>query len=210
MDEIVIWATIMAYSQFKTLASVKAAFGLTTREGVRFLPAISAIEPSAMLQSFLEDGLPVAIATGSEKARSELIISPVLMEVRKILERRISLFSGEEFNVDESVGLNGTCDFLLSRSAELIDIEAPVFILVEAKKGDLKSGLGQCAAEMVAAQRFNQKKGAMIQSIYGCVSNGTQWRFMRLEETCLTVDLNDYPLPSVGQILGFLAWMAEN
>jgi hypothetical protein len=74
-----------------------------------------------MLESFLMDSLPVAIATGSEKARSELIISPVLMEVRKILQQRISFFSGEELNVDESVGLNGTCDFLLSRSRELID-----------------------------------------------------------------------------------------
>jgi hypothetical protein len=109
------------------------------------------------------------------------------MEVRKILERRISLFSGEEFNVDESVGVNGTCDFLLSRSAELIDIEAPVFILVEAKKGDLKSGLGQCAAEMVAAQRFNQQKGTMIPSIYGCVSNGTQWRFIKIRRKTLTL-----------------------
>jgi hypothetical protein len=210
MGMIVIRAAIMAYSQFKTLASVKTAFGLTTKEGVRFLPDIPAIAPSGMLETFLEDSLPVAIATGSEKARSELIISPVLMEVRKILQQRISFFSGEEFNVDESVGLNGTCDFLLSRSRELIDIEAPVFILVEAKKGDLKSGLGQCAAEMVAAQRFNEQKGAMIPTIYGCVSNGTQWRFMQLQETCLTVDLHDYPLPPVGQILGFLAWMAEN
>ncbi len=35
-------------------------------------------------------------------------------------------------------------------------IEAPVIIILEAKKGDLKPGLGQCIAEMVAAQRFNQ------------------------------------------------------
>jgi hypothetical protein len=200
----------MAYSQFKTLASVKEAFGLVTQEGIRFLPEVLAIEPSETLRSFLADSLPVAIATGSEKARSELIISPVLMEVRKILRQQISFFSGEEFNVDESVGLNGTCDFLLSRSTELIDIEAPVFILVEAKKADLKLGLGQCAAEMVAAQRFNQKKGLLIPAVYGCVSSGTQWRFMRLIDNCLTVDLNDYPLPPVEQILSFLVWMAEN
>jgi hypothetical protein len=200
----------MAYSQFKTLASVKEAFGLVTQEGIRFLPELPAIAPSETLRNFLADSLPVAIATGSEKARSELIISPVLMEVRKILQQQISFFSGEEFNVDESVGLNGTCDFLLSRSTELIDIEAPVFILVEAKKADLKLGLGQCAAEMVAAQRFNQKKGRSIPAIYGCVSSGTQWRFMRLIDNYLTVDLNDYPLPPVDQILGFLVWMAEN
>ena len=108
------------------------------------------------------------------------------------------------------MGLNGTCGFLLSRSTELIDIEAPVFILVEAKKADLKSGLGQCAAEMVAAQRFNLNKGQSISTIYGCVSNGTQWRFMQLQAKVLTVDLNDYPLPPVAQILALLAWMAEN
>jgi hypothetical protein len=200
----------MSYSQFKTLASVKEAFGLTTKEGVRFLPNLAPIEPSLTLRSFLDYSLPVALATGSEKARSELIISPVLLEVRQILEQRISFFSGEDFTVDESVGLNGICDFLLSRSTELIDIEVPVFILVEAKKADLKSGLGQCAAEMVAAQRFNQKKGSEIPTIYGCVSNGTQWRFMQLQDTTLSIDLSDYPLPPVGQILAFLAWMAEN
>ena len=200
----------MSYSQFKTLASVKEAFGLVTKEGLRFLPQVDPIKPSETLRNFLEYSLPVALATGSEKARSELIISPVLMEVRQILQQRISFFSGEDFTVDETVGLNGTCDFLLSRSTELIDIEAPVFILVEAKKADLKSGLGQCAAEMVAAQRFNLNKGQSISTIYGCVSNGTQWRFMQLQAKVLTVDLNDYPLPPVAQILALLAWMAEN
>lgn len=163
----------MAYCQFKTLTSVKEAFALTTREGVRFLPDLKPIPPSTTLQSFLDRSLPVAIATGSEKARSELIISPVLLEVRQILNRQVSLFSGEEFTVDESVGLNGTCDFLLSRSAALIEIEAPIFMLVEAKKADLKSGLGQCAAEMVVAQRFSQQKGRVIPTIYGCVSSCT-------------------------------------
>ena len=200
----------MPYSQFKTLSSVKEAFGIVTQEGVRFLPELEPIEPSEMLQGFLAASLPVAVATGSEKARSELIISPVLLEVRQFLQQSISFFSGEDFTVDESVGLNGTCDFLLSRSRQLIEIEAPVFILVEAKKADLKVGLGQCAAEMVAAQRFNQAKQQAISTIYGCVSNGTQWRFMQLQEQCLTIDLNDYPLPPVGQILAFLVWMAEH
>ncbi|MGF1499295.1 MAG: hypothetical protein ACFB8W_21080 [Elainellaceae cyanobacterium] len=200
----------MAYSQFKTLTSVKEAFGIVTQEGIRFLPDLAPIEPSITLKSFLAYSLPVAVATGSEKARSELIISPVLLEVRQILQQQISFFSGEDFTVDESVGLNGTCGFLLSRSRELIEIEAPVFILVEAKRADLKSGLGQCAAAMVAAQRFNQNKGRDITTIYGCVSNGTQWRFMQLQNQQLTIDLHDYPLPPVGQILAFLAWMAEN
>ena len=130
--------------------------------------------------------------------------------VSEVFDRKINLFSGEDFTVDESVGLNGTCDFLFSRSPKLIEIQAPVFILVEAKKSDLKMGLGQCAAEMVAAQRFNQQKNQSIPYIYGCISNGTQWRFLKLSEQTLTIDLYDYPFPLVETILSFLVWMAQN
>ena len=179
----------MPYSQFKTLKSIKESFGLQTQEGIRFLPERAIVSVSDTLKNFLAYSLPVAVATGTEKARSELIISPILLEVRQILDQTISFFSGEEFNVDESLGLNGVCDFLLSRSPELIEVEAPVFILVEAKKADLKTGLGQCAAEMVAAQRFNAQQGLDIAKVYGCVSNGTQWRFLQLQDTVLTIDL---------------------
>jgi len=75
------------------------------------------------------------IATGSEKARSELIITPVLVEVRRILDRKVTLFSGEDFTVDESLGLNGRCDFLISRSAEMLAIEAPAVVIIEACTG---------------------------------------------------------------------------
>jgi len=199
----------MSYSEFTTVGKVKQAFGLTTVEGVRFLPEIEPITPSATLTDFLAESLPLAVATGSEKARSELIISPVLLEVRKILHHQISIFSGEEFTVEPEKGLSGICDFLISRSPELLDIEAPAVIIVEAKKADLKTGLGQCLAEMVAAQRFNQIKGNAIPVIYGSVTSGTQWRFLKLAGSTVTVDLTDYPLPSVAQILGFLVWMVQ-
>jgi len=90
----------MPYSQFTTITKVKEAFNLTTVEGIRFLPEIDPIPPSLTLSATLEETLPLAVATGSEKARSELIISPVLVEVRRILNRQISMFSGEDFNVD--------------------------------------------------------------------------------------------------------------
>jgi len=119
--------------------------------------------------------------TGSEKARSELIISPVLVEVRKILHRKISLFSGADFTVDPTVGLSGVCDFLLSRSPEQLDIEAPVVVIVEAKKADLNVGIGQCIAQMVAALKLNEMNNQPITTVYGSVSNGTAWRFLQLE-----------------------------
>lgn len=198
----------MPYSQFTTIGKVKQAFNLTTVEGVHFLPKIDPVQPSQTLTAFLEESLPLA-ASASEKARSEGIIYPILLEVRRILQRRVSLFSGEDFTVDESVGLNGMCDFLLSRSEELLEIEAPAVIIVEAKKADLRVGFGQCIAEMVAAQKFNEAKKKPIPVIYGSVSSGTQWRFLKLEGQTVTIDLIDYPLPPVEQILGFLVWMVH-
>ena len=199
----------MPYSQFTTIGKVKEAFNLTAVEGIRFLPEIEPIAPTTALQTLLETNLPWAIATSTEKARSEAIINPVLLEVRNILNQQISVFSGEEFNVDAAVGLTGVCDFLISRSPEQLDIEAPAIVMVEAKKGDLKVGLGQCIAEMVAAQRFNEAKGRSILAIYGSVSSGTAWRFLKLEGQIVTIDLTDYPLPPVDQILGFLVWMVR-
>ena len=197
----------MPYSQFTTITKVKEAFNLTTLEGITFFPEIAPIQPSNTLSATLEETLPLAVATGSEKARSELIISPVLVEVRRILNRQISLFSGEDFNVDESLALNGRCDFLISRSTEQLAIEAPAIIIVEAKQADLKTGIGQCVAEMVAAQKFNESKQKPLPTVYGSVTNGLQWQFLNLSGTEVTIDLKIYPLPPVEQILGFLVWM---
>ena len=199
----------MPYSEF-TLRKAKLAFGLTTVEAGRFLPPTEPIDPSVYLTESLIEGLPLATATGSEKARSELIISPILVEVRKILQRQVSLFSGEDFTVEPELGLSGVCDFLISRSPEQILIEAPAVVIVEAKKADLKAGLGQCAAEMVAAQKFNEINNIAIATIYGSVSSGTVWRFLKLEAKTLTIDLNDYPVPPVEPLLGMLVWMVRD
>lgn len=199
----------MSYSDF-TLRKVKQTFGINTIEGNRFLPEIEPIAGSATLTDFLEESLPLAIATGSEKARSELIISPVLVEVRKILQRKISLFSGADFTVDTALGLNGVCDFVLSRSPEQLEVEAPAVMIVEAKKSDLNPGIGQCIAEMIAAQKFNEINNQAISPIYGSVTNGSSWRFLQLTEQTVTIDFTDYPLPPVDVILGILVYMVTS
>jgi hypothetical protein len=198
----------MPYSQFKTIRSVVEAFGLQTIEGGRFLPEIQPVIPSATLSNFLAVSLPIA-SSASEKARSEGIIYPVLLEVRRLLNLGVSLFSGETFDVDASVGLTGMCDFLLSRSISVLEIQAPAVLVVEAKQENLKGGIGQCVAELVAAQRFNRERQQSISTLYGAVSSGTQWRFLKLEDNQVTIDLTDYPLPPVEQILGFLVWMVQ-
>jgi hypothetical protein len=70
----------------------------------------------ALVRANLERGLPIALGKGREKARSEALVLPILLEVRDILLRQISVFSGPEFNVDRKLGLAGYCDFLMGRS----------------------------------------------------------------------------------------------
>jgi hypothetical protein len=199
----------MPYSKF-TLSKVVDDFQLTIREGDRFFQNVPTVKPSSLLEEILKETLPWAIAVSSEKARSEGIINPVLLEVKRQLKGQISIFSGEEFNVQPDLDLTGYVDFLISRSPEQLYIKAPAVVLVEAKKEDLKPGLGQCLAEMVAAQLFNQQKQQPISTIYGTVTSGTVWRFLKLEGQSVTIDLTDYPLPPVEPILSFLVWMTLN
>jgi hypothetical protein len=192
----------MAYSDFTTIAKVKA-LGIDVLEA-QFLPEITRIAPSSYLQEALRLGLPLILARGSEKARSELLIAPILLEVSRHLSQQVSLFSGEEFTVDVSRGLNGICDFLISQSPQQIEIDRPVIVIVEAKKVDLNSGLGQCIAEMLAVQEFNQ---SAIDVVYGCVTTGTSWKFLKLEGITASIDVTEYSINPVDFILGVLVWM---
>ncbi|MCP2731303.1 hypothetical protein [Limnofasciculus baicalensis] len=194
----------MAYSDFTTLTKVREAFGLTIEESMDLFPDIPEILPSSYLQTTLNENVFLATAINTEKARSELIIAPVLLEVRRILNFQIGFFSGSEFNVDVQAGLSGYCDYILTASKESYEIRSPVVALVEAKNESIKSGLGQCIAEMVAAQLFNQRNGEEIESIYGGVTTGTDWKFIKLNEKTIWIDKRDYFITQVSQILGIL------
>jgi hypothetical protein len=193
----------MAYSEFKLKELVKQ-FDLTLNENQDLFAHISEVESSEILKVALKENAGLAVDINTEKARSELIIAPILLEVRRQLNYQIGLFSGSEFNVAPDKGLNGTCDFLISLSAERLFISAPVITLVEAKKEDIKAGFGQCTAEMLAAQLFNQEEGNQIPAIYGAVTSGTVWRFLKLEGKIVDIDAIEYYLRDVGKILGIL------
>ncbi len=198
----------MAYSNF-TLEMVRTAFQLEIAESVGIFSQIESVDPSAHLATTLARNVPLAITINTEKAKSELIIADILVELREQLERRISLFSGIDFSIDDENGLTGVCDFLVSLSPVQSFLEAPVIILVEAKKDDLTVGLGQCVAEMLAAQRFNTEKGNNIPYIYGATTSGTDWRFLKLEGRRLHIDMVIYPIAQCDKILGILSSMVE-
>ena len=78
-------------------------------------------------------------------------------------------------------------------------------MLVEAKKENINAGLGQCVAEMLAARIFNERSGNEIPAIYGSVTTGSIWKFLKLEGSVINIDLTEYYLKDVNKILGILA-----
>lgn len=194
----------MSYSDF-TLAKVKKNFDLITVEKMNTFSQVTEFEPSPLLTETLRYNIPLALASNSGKARSEMIIAPILIDIRRQLQEQINLFSGIEFDIDKECGLNGVCDFLISQSPEQLFVNAPVITLVEAKKENLIGGLGQCVAEMVAAQIFNDREGNGISEIYGAVTSGTNWKFLRLKGKVIEIDLDEYYLNDIKKILGILA-----
>jgi hypothetical protein len=208
MFTVLCYLTLMPYSSFQLSELVKRFDLLVSNEQWLFNPP--QLAPSLLLQTWLAQNASFAIAQSTEKARSEFMIAPILAEIRQHLSGQVALFSGVEFVVDEANGLSGVCDFLFSRSKQNLYIEAPVLSVVEAKNESFKQGIAQVGAEMVAAQRFNQREGLILPVIFGAVTIGNEWQFLKLEGQQLSIDNKQYDLEELPEILGILAWMLSN
>ena len=198
----------MAYSNF-TLETVRKIFQLETDEAADISSDIAPVAPSEYLTTTLTRKVPLALAIGTEKASSELIVADILVELREKFEQRISFFSGIDFSVDTENGLTGVCDFLISLSPTQFHLEAPIIVLVEAKKDNPVLGFGQCVAEMLAAQRFNTDRGNDLPCIYGAAPTGTIWQFLKLEAQKLYIDSAVYSIGQCDKILGILSSMVK-
>ena len=198
----------MPYSNF-TLKKVQQNFGIEIIETNNLFAFAESKPISAHLQETLDDNVSLAISINTEKARSELIIAPVLIELRKVFHKKISVFSGIELTVDKEKDLTGSCDFIISQSPEQLFLKSPVITVVEAKNENIMSGLGQCAAEMIAVRLFNEQEKTQLDTIYGVVTSGNIWKFLKLENNTLSIDMDDYGIKDIGQILGVLYAMID-
>jgi len=199
----------MPYSDF-TLKQVQHKFGLNIIEKRGIFSALTPVTISEYFAITLEENIPLAVSMNTEKAKSELIIANVLIEMRKQFDRKISFFSGVEFNVDKEQGLNGYCDFLISLSPEQLFVTSPIILLVEAKNENMMGGFGQCIAEMIAARLFNEAEGNQIPTLYGAVTTGMSWKFVKLIANVVHIDLKDYSLEENPEhIIGILSAMLE-
>ncbi len=196
----------MAYSEFLNLKQVEKKLGLNTTDLVLFPPPVPFVTISSRLQEDIVYAKKMPLL--SEKAKSELVIAPILREI-KTQNPNFNYFSGYTFDVDSSQSLTGICDFLFTLNTAKNSIKAPVICLVEAKNRTIDEGFGQCAAEMYAAKLYNEQEGEDINVIYGCVTNAYDWCFMKLENNVVYVDIDRYYLNRVDEIVGIMLHILE-
>lgn len=187
----------MAYTDF-SLEQVCKTFHLTMIAATLF-PDLAPLPIPAWLQETLAKGRPLAL--GSEKARSEFIIAPILLASRDLSHNQVTVYSGQRLESDPSSGLTGECDFILALTQPLPIIQAPIVCIVEAKKNDIDSGFGQCAAQMVGARRLNERDATGLSTIFGCITTGEDWQFLKLEADTLAIDTQRYYINDVGLLL---------
>jgi hypothetical protein len=190
----------MGYGDF-TFESLLAAFDIRVSQAPLFAQ-VPRIEPITWLSDTLQKGRSIAFY--SEKSRSEFIVAPVLLTCQEMLKQECCLYSGIRLDVDPEKGLKGECDFILAKTPPSPALRAPLMIIVEAKKNDIEEGLAQCAAQMVAARLFNEQHKEAVAEVFGCVTTGEAWQFMKLKDRELLVDAARYYISEVSAILGIL------
>jgi hypothetical protein len=183
---------------------VQQALGLTLAEADLF-SGVPAVELPAAFSERMRADIALALAINTEKARSEFIIAPLLAELRRMLGGSFGHFSGVELDVDASRGLTGYCDFILTRSPLQSVLTAPIVAIAEAKNDNLRTGLGQRIAEMVAAWELNARSATAVATVHGVVTTGSEWKFLRLVGVNVTLDVEVYFIAELGRIMGILA-----
>ncbi len=187
----------MAFSSF-SLDDMEEVFGIRI-DSTALLPELSPVTPSAKLQDALN--LAQELRGRSEKFKSEAIVFPIVVELRERNSKIFTFYSGETLLADAEQGLKGECDFIIAKNAAGYLIRTPIVQLVEVKRGDAESWLGQCAAQMLGAKIYNEKKGTPLETIYGCVTTGDDWLFLRLTGNALFIDTRKYYLGQIGELL---------
>ncbi len=197
----------MAYKKY-TGKEVDELLGLQLKSVQLFEnQLIKPLTPTAWLTKSLEIATEMALTT--EKAVSEHLLSPILSEIKIANKDKITLFSGEQLNVDKTRNLNGEVDFFFAKTTHSFSKKAPILCIVEAKIGLIDKGIPQAAAQLYAARLKNEQEGKPLAIIYGAVTDGKTWRFLRLEEQTLYTDLTILYLDNLPLLLGTLQWVID-
>jgi hypothetical protein len=195
----------MAYSDF-TARDLRQKFGISFRAASLFAEAPE-ISPTPWLIEALARGQELGF--GSEKSRSERLVTPLLLELSALNRHCFSIYSGVNLDIDEALGLKGECDFIFSFSRIQDFVTAPVFCITEAKKQDLEQGTIQCAAQLIGANKFNEIEGHKFPVLYGCSTTGIEWRFLQYSNLEIILDEERYLITNLPKLIGVLQTVVD-
>ncbi len=194
----------MGYCNFKKISQVVKKFGLKAQLTPLF-DAVQLRPASDWLTKSLEIAYKAPATT--EKAKSERLVSPILMEVVQWFQNNVTLFSGEEININSNDDLAGPCDFFFGLYPLSPYLDTPIISIAEAKDEDLEWGIAQCAAQLYAAHLLNQQEGKELPVLYGCATDGVEWQFLKFENG--TFYIEPRPITDLPQILGTWYWIIQ-
>ncbi len=199
----------MSYKNF-SLEKLRDEFGIQNkRQVLKEFINVPSIEPSDWLKETIQSYK--LLPNRSEKAKSEAFVSPILLEIKRLNPDFVTIHSGDMLNADIQRGLNGECDFIIGKETHSNTIDAPLFSVIEAKKGDLDLGKPQCAAQMLGVKIFNEKHNIFFDAVYGVVTTASAWLFMKLENNVIyTDDDSVLSLHELPQILGRLQFIVNS
>ena len=194
----------MAFTDFKSPDEVQQEYQIKYIEEnfLKMLP----VHPSQHFideYEFKNDNFDIF---GSEAARCENVIYPILFEVCKKFVKGYSLWSHRSITADTK--LTGTPDYMISTRSHLGKnvLGYPLVLIAEAKQNNFIQGWGQCLAELVAAQRLNK---STEKPVYGCVTDGELWHFGKLEGDLFTRNQTSVTIASLENVFGALTEIME-
>lgn len=198
----------MAYRNFtSTKITHDLGLQLVSIEKMFDTSAIPFIQPSDWLLRCLT--IASGMALNTEKAVCEQIVSPILSEIKVLNDKKIQLFSGEQLNVDAQRGLNGEVDFMFAKSWNVLEMEVPIFAITEAKISKINRGIPQAVAQMYGARLFNQQHDLITPIIFGAVTEGEKWKFLKLENQFIYIDNTTYFINELPKLLGILQYIVN-
>ncbi|MEO0458389.1 MAG: hypothetical protein AAF152_17660 [Cyanobacteria bacterium P01_A01_bin.114] len=194
----------MAFSDYKNVAQVQAEYQIKYQEQNFVIP-----ETYTPSQTFLEEfefNQRHLDVFSSEAARCEIVIFPIVREVYKHYYNQVSFWVQKPLVYSDK--LSGTPDYMISKKSDLgkTMLERPLLVVVEAKKNDFEQGWGQCLAELVAIEQFNDE---FQQPIYGIVTDGKLWEFGQLMAQTFTKNIDSFTVTELSGLMGALKFVFD-
>jgi hypothetical protein len=194
----------MPFSAYKTIGAVLKEFYITYNES-NFI-----VETQFNISDYFREDLEIVrqdnVVNNSEYAICEYIIVPILKEIWKQYRSNFILWSHQALNCDAN--LNGFPEYILAQKSPLgkLVFDRPYFVIIEAKQDNFEAGWAQCLAEMIAAQRLNEKPE---QDVFGIVSNGKLWQFGKLKNNEFTLNKKSYLIDDLDKLFAAINYVFQ-